>query len=114
MQPTMGRIVIFKITDQQAQEINRRRTDGSAIADRIQKNTNGVTHWPLGAQAHIGNTVQAGEEFPLTIVRVWADEFGTGNAGVNGQLHLDGNDIFWVTSAGEGNDPGQWRWPERV
>ena len=114
MKPTIGRTVIFKITDQQAQEINRRRTTGSAIAERIKKNTPDSSAWPIGAQAHIGNNVSEGQEYPLVIVRVWPDEFGAGIPGVNGQALLDGNDALWVTSAREGTENGQWHWPERV
>ena len=114
MKPTIGRTVIFRITEEQAQQINRRRTDGKAIADRIAKNTSATSAWPIGAQAHIGNNVTAGQEFPLVIVAVWPDEFGQGKPGVNGQAFLDGNDSFWVTSAGEGAENGQWHWPERV
>lgn len=70
--------------------------------------------WPVGAQAHIGNTAREGDIVPLIIVVVWPDEFGPGKPGVNGQAFLDGNDSLWVTSAGEGENPGQWSWPPRV
>ncbi len=114
MKPSIGRTVIFKITDQQAQEINRRRTTRASIADRIKDAAPTHDKWPIGAQAHIGNIAHTGEEFPLVIVRVWPDEFGAGKPGVNGQAFLDGNDSLWVTSAGEGSEDGQWHWPERV
>jgi hypothetical protein len=111
MKPSIGRIVIFKLTEELAQQINRRRTTGSSIAERIYENL-----WPIGAQAHIGSPVNAGEEYPMIITRVWPDEFGSGDAGigVNGQVFLDGNDCLWVTSVGWGQDAGQWKWPERV
>ena len=70
--------------------------------------------WPLGAQAHIGNSASEGQEFPMVVVRVWTDEFGPGKPGVNGQAFLDGNDALWVTSVGEGDGDGQWHWPARV
>jgi len=114
MQITIGRTVIYKITDQQANEINRRRTNGGDIAARIKQNTDSTSMWPIGAQAHIGNSTFGGEEFPLVVVRVWPNEFGEGKSGVNGQLMLDGNDSLWVTSAGEGIENGQWHWPEIV
>jgi hypothetical protein len=103
MKPTIGRTVIFRITEEQAQQINRRRTNSQSIAARI-----GDDKWPLGAQAHIGNEVHAGDEFPMVIVRVW-NEWS-----VNGQAMLDGNDTLWTLSAQTGNENGQWRWPERV
>jgi hypothetical protein len=108
LEPTIGRIVIFKLTEDQAWQINRRRTTGSAILERIK-----VDKWPLGAQAHIGNYVSEGQEYPLLITRVWPDEFGPGQPGINGQVLLDGTDTLWVTSAVEGPENGQWHWPHR-
>jgi len=74
-------------------------------------------HWPIGAQAHIGNTSSAGDTLPLLVVRVWPNEFGEGKSGVNGQVFLDGNDTFWVTSiseteslTGHSTTPKQGRW----
>ena len=29
-------------------------------------------------------------------------------------IDVDGADELWVTSVGEGPDPGQWRWPEKA
>jgi hypothetical protein len=109
MKPTIGRIVHYTLTEQNAAEVNRRRTSGKAIADRI-----AVEKWPLGAQAHIGNAASPGDVVPLTIVRVWPDEYGPGVDGVNGQAMLDGNDTLWVTSAKEGTEPGTWAWPPRA
>jgi len=108
MSPTTGRIVHFRLTSAQADQVNRRRTTGVAISDRIKEQK-----WPLGAQAHIGNHASEGDILPLIVVRVWPDEFGAGKPGVNGQVLLDGNDALWVTSAGEGECPGQWSWPPR-
>jgi hypothetical protein len=103
---TIGRTVLYTLTPSDAEQINRRRTTGTAIAERIK--------WPLGAQAHIGNSAYAEESYPMVVVRVWPDEFGPGIPGVNGQVLLDGNDTFWVTSAKEGMEPGTWHWPVRT
>jgi hypothetical protein len=123
MYPTMGRMVVYTMTEQDAEQINRRRTSGREIAERIKNNSLTVgdldqdevfpAMWPLGAQAHIGNAVTAGESYPCIIVRVWDDEFGTGKPGINGQVLLDANDQFWVKSAGEAPEatPGKWNWP---
>jgi hypothetical protein len=111
MKTTIGRIVLYRLTEQDAAQINRRRTSGQSIAERISKNTDNGSHWPLGAQAHIGNTAYVGEVCPLIIVRVWPNEYGEGSDGVNGQVWLDGNDQLWVTSAREGTTPGTWAWP---
>jgi hypothetical protein len=104
-QPSTGETVLYRLSQQDVDAITGRRTTGSAIHERIQKGA-----WPLGAQAHIGNPVNVGDEVPLTIVRVWPDEYGPGVPGVNGQGLLDGTDTLWVLSAREGSEPGQWRW----
>lgn len=105
---TIGRTVIFKLSEQHAAEINRRRTTGYSIGERIKLNCNSQTLWPLGAQAHIGNEVHAGDEFPMTVVRVWSDYC------VNGQVFLDGNDTYWATSVSHGEHNGMWQWPPMV
>jgi hypothetical protein len=81
------------LNETDAEQINRRRTTGREIADRIEKQT-----WPLGAQAHIGNVVKAGDVFPMIIVRVWGD---SDVSCVQGQVFLDGNDCYWATSRGQ-------------
>ena len=120
--PSVGRIVQYTLTEDDAKQINRRRTTGKAIAARIQNNgqiaTDGAVigeQWPIGAQAHIGNPASAGDVVPLLIVRVWPDEYGPGQPGVNGQAFLDGNDSLWITSADESSEPkqGKWNWPPR-
>lgn len=115
MIPTIGRIVHYRLGEQEAAQIMRRRTNGKSIADRIQQQV--VTHppgtvpqWPLGAQAHIGNEVKEGDTFPMLIVRCWGD---TETAAVNGQVFLDGNDVLWVTSVAVGEGPRTFSWPSR-
>ena len=120
MKPTIGRIVIYKLTEDDTSQINRRRTSGSFIAERIKNNgaemvnlTNLPATWPLGAQAHIGNWASAGTEYPCIVCAVWPHEFGQDKPGINGQVFLDGNDTLWVTSIGEGTENGQWHWPAK-
>lgn len=108
-QVTIGRTVLYRLTAKDAEEVNRRRTTGSSIAERIR-----IGEWPLGAQAHIGNPEGEGSVRPMVVVHVWPDEFGPGVPGVNGRVMLDGTDVLWVTSVSEGNGPGQWHWPEMV
>lgn len=103
MLPSIGLIVPYKLTAEQAVEINRRRTDAGSIAALIAEDK-----WTAGAQAHFGNPVQIGDVFPMIVVAIFPDEFGQGNPGVNGQVFLDGNDSLWITSASEGPDEGQW------
>ena len=103
--------MLYTLSQQDADAVNRRRTNGSSIATRMKASP---AEWPAGAQAHIGNTAAAGDVVPLVVVRVWPNEFGEGIPGVNGQAFLDGNDALWVTSAREGTEPGTWAWPPRV
>jgi len=102
MKPTIGRIVLYKLTEEDAKQINRRRTHSQSIADRIKEDK-----WPIGAQAHIGNEVQAGHEVPMIVIRPWSATC------INGQALLDGNDTLWVTSALQGDLEGNWQWPKR-
>jgi hypothetical protein len=109
MSISQGRTVLYVLSQQDADQINRRRTSNAAIRERIM--TKG---WPEGAQAHIGNPAAALDTYPMVVVRVWPDEFGPGVPGVNGQVFLDGNDALWVTNVREGTEPGTWYWPVRV
>lgn len=111
MTPTTGRLVLYALSEADADAVNRRRTDSRAIRERMQASPK---EWPEGAQAHIGNTAREGDTVPLLVVRVWPNEYGENVPGVNGQAFLDGNDVLWVTSAKEGTQPGQWSWPPRV
>lgn len=111
MNPTIGRIVHYMLNSQDAEQINRRRTTSAAIRERIE-----ADKWPLGAQAHMGNAVEAGQVYPMLIVRVCGDD---PVSAVNGQVFLDGNDIFWATSrqqvvADSTDKQGLWFAPPRV
>jgi hypothetical protein len=109
MEITIGRVVLYTLHEQDAEQINRRRTNGKDIARRIQKNDPNEmsSSWPIGAQAHIGNEVKAGEQFPMLVTKVWSPGY------VNGQVFLDGNDCFWATSVTEGTGGHSWAWPAR-
>jgi hypothetical protein len=100
MKPAIGRIVHYKLSAEDAAQINRRRTNSYSIADRIKEEK-----WPLGAQAHIGNEAHEGDIHPMIIIRVWSDSC------VNGQVFLDGTDLLWKTSPLLGEQNGQWNWP---
>lgn len=97
-----GRIVYYVLTAQDAEAINRRRTTGSSIAERIQQEA-----WPLGAQAHIGEPVAAGEIWPSIVVRIWSHRAGT-----NLKVFLDGSDEYWVVGVPFDLEktPGTWHW----
>ncbi|MGW1059367.1 hypothetical protein [Micromonospora rubida] len=99
MQPTIGRIVHYTLTEQDAEAINRRRAD---FADSLPANT--------GFQAHVGNHAEAGQTFPAEVVRTF------GGSAVNLQVRLDGSDTYWATSRTEGepDKQGCWIWPPRT
>lgn len=103
---SVGRIVSYILSAEDDKQINRRRTSCKSIAERMKSFA-----WPIGAQAHIGNLVHAGDSFPLVVIRVYDFE---GKETVNGQVLLDGNDTHWVTGISEGSIRGSWNWPTRV
>ncbi len=116
--PSVGRIVHYRLSLTDVEAITRRRTTGASIAERMKLavpsadgNAQAISGWPAGAQAHIGNAVAEGDVFPMVIVRLW----GTSpTSAVNGQVFLDGNDVFWATSRIAGEGPGTFSWPVRT
>lgn len=100
---TIGRIVRYTLTANDAQKVNRRRTHPGSILERIERAV-----WPLGAQAHIGTVVGVRDVFPMMVVQVWTLR---DSMTVNGQVFLDGNDVLWVTGVAQGDAEGQWQWP---
>lgn len=102
MIPTPGRIVEYTLTQQDATAINKRRGDARK---------SNIAHDETGAIVHFGNSVAAGDAYPMVIVRVWG---ATAESSVNGQVLLDGNDTLWVTSAGRGDGERQWHAYPRV
>lgn len=106
--PTLGRVLLYMLTAKDADEINRRRTSGPAIRQGIERG-----QWPLGAQAHIGNTAAEGQVFPADVVRVRPGGV------VNLQVKLDGTDTLWVQGPQQADvtgplEPGTWQWPQLV
>ena len=111
MQPTIGRIVHYTLTQDDADAINVRRADFRAFeASHPHPHEPGQPR-ATGHIAHVGNWAEAGQTYPAMVVRTFSDETG-GLA--NLQVWLDGNDTFWVTSCAEGTGPGTWAWPPRV
>lgn len=90
--PYIGQIVRYTLDDTDARDVNQKRTYESSIIRRITEDK-----WPIGAQAHIGNSVQAGSICPMMITRVWSPTC------VNGQVFLDGNDTLWALSVNKGS-----------
>lgn len=99
------RIVDYTLTDLDALQVNRRRTNSESIRVRMAAGT-----WPEGVQAHVGNPARGGQTVPLLVVVVHPFDR------VNGQAFMDGNDQLWVQSAEFSNAPGvpgTWAWPQR-
>ena len=104
MIPTIGRIVLYTLTEYDAIAINRRRADAHAHQTEHQQNA-------TGAVVHTGNVVSTGDVYPLVITRAWGAD--SADRLVNGQLLLDGNDTYWVTSTAVGDGLGRFAWPTR-
>jgi hypothetical protein len=104
MTPTQGRIVLYVLSQADADLVNAARYHAGPVPPVA----------PPNAQMHIGNHAAKLDIYPMMVVRVWPDEFGPGVPGVNGQVFLDGNDVLWVTSVREGTEPGTWWKPAHV
>jgi hypothetical protein len=94
MIPSIGRIVHYTLTQQDADAINGRRNDGRSHKAECDDNGGWQESIP------VGNAVGEGDVYPMMITRVWSDE-PTESTSVNGQVYLDGNDIHWVTSVSQ-------------
>lgn len=99
---SLGQIVFYTLTKRDADYINRVRAEASrkAVAEKT----------GVGLVAHVGEDVEAGQVFPMLITRVWSD------TSVDGQVHLNGNDLVWrqsVQLADQWPAPGRWSWPAR-
>jgi hypothetical protein len=92
MIPTVGRIVHYTLTANDAAAIKKARADA-------------------GFATQHGNEPHEGDVLPMLIVRPWGEIEGVS---ANGQVFLDGNDTFWATSRTEGEGPGHWSVPPRV
>ena len=101
---TKGTIVHYILTQEDRDRINRRRIPSVGHDE----------NWPIGAQAHVGNSVSFGEEVVMIITEIWKGEFI--DTSVNGQVLLDGSDSYWVTSAeySEEKKAGTWHWIEKA
>jgi hypothetical protein len=98
--PSIGRIVHYTLSEQDAAQINRLRQDYQLNA-RPQG---------TGFVGHVGNHAQEGDVYPAVIVRVFDPRSTTANL----KVELDGTDVFWATSRQLGDGPSYWAWPGRV
>ncbi len=104
MIPSIGRIVHYTLTAQDAEQVNKRRKDAQENLEKIREDS-------IGYVLHVGNTATEGDVYPMLIVRCWGT---TPESSVNGQVFLDGTDTLWVTSVGQGDQPRQWHAAPRV
>lgn len=97
MEPTIGRIVLYKLGEHEGQP----------------------AHYPGEAAEKRGNVMPAGQTLPMIIVAPIGVAGHNPYGMVNGQVFADGNYTLWVTSRrrsepdDEGNpsEPGTWCWP---
>jgi len=91
-EPTVGRIVLYRLSQADADRINTRRVYGAKGAD--------------GSALEEGESVQAGVEYPAVITSVGA------NGVVNLHVFADGNHGVWAKGVSQGSDGGGWSWPK--
>jgi hypothetical protein len=103
--PTIGRVVLYTLSQQDAEQINKRRDDYA----RHMRTAAGRENQP-GYAAHVGNTALPGDTYPAVIVRVFGP---TPENRANLSVLLDGTDTYWATSRTEGDGEGEWSWPTR-
>lgn len=110
MTPTIGRIVHYTLTAQDAEAINRRRGDFAAFnrANRDAASEQGEFPGRSGHVGHYGNPASEGQAYPAVVTAAW------GGPSANLKVLLDGNDDYWATSRSEGDGPGYWSWPPRA
>ncbi|MCA0303495.1 MAG: hypothetical protein LCH95_13920 [Proteobacteria bacterium] len=89
--PTIGRIVLYTLNEQDAEAIKASRRNAGEV--------------------HLSNEVRAGQEFPAVIVASWGDQ---PTSACNLKVMLDGPDHFWATSRSVGDGPFHFRWPVRA
>lgn len=125
-QPTIGRIVHYRLTARQAEEINNGRVPDRLAGLCLEGYS--VPQHPLGFQRHVGNSVAEGTVVPLIVTAVWPKEYEGSRLGhhpadtayesafgVNGQALLDGSDSLWVCSAPQhATLTGCWFWPPHI
>lgn len=95
--PTLGMHVLYRLTTENADHINRRRLDAERSMAEIQRDQRGYV-------AHVGSYAQEGQVYPGQVVRL----FESVPQEANLQVALDGNDALWVCSVRYGTEPGQW------
>lgn len=105
--PAIGRIVHYTLSQHDANAINKRRKDFRELLAALREAGEG---YPSdGYQAHVGNEVREGDQFPATFVRIFEAA-----KSANLRVWLDGTDDFWACSVSEGEGGRHWNWPPRA
>ncbi len=87
--PHIGQVVLYSLTEAQAEEISRRRQQSATLG--------------------LGPGVLPGDTVPMLVAAI-ASGYDDGLCAVAGRLLLDDEDEnWWVTSVTEGVAPGAWR-----
>lgn len=89
MNPSVGRIVHYKISKGQALEAFNMKSEHQGLHS---------------------NPLSEGEVYPMLITKVW-DKEPTEISVVQGQVFIDGNFSLWVSSAKQGTEINQWHDP---
>lgn len=92
--PSIGRIVHYRLSEQDVVQVMRRRTTPDAIRERIAEG-----RWPVGAQAHVGQPVEVGDVVPVLIVKTWSGDT------ISGRAFLDGSDELALHGVLSGESP---------
>jgi len=100
-QPT--NVVLYCLTQDDADKINKRRNDSMESLDKHKANSDGTV-------LHFGGEVYSGERYPMLILRVWGDN-PTENSDVNGLVFADGAEGYWVQGVCYGEGRGEFTWP---
>lgn len=95
METRLGDTVLYRITQEDADQINRRRADAAA-------NMPVIRHSKTGYMAHYGLEVTAGHQLPAFIICI-------DNQVADLQVGLPGNDILWAPRRREGDGLGLWQ-----
>lgn len=81
---SIGRIVLYCLTEKDAESINKRREDSELSNIAIQDS---------GYIVHTGSKVKSATYYPMIITKI-----DPVHKSINGQVILDGNDTLWVTN----------------
>lgn len=103
MRASAGRTVMYTLSQQDAEEVNRRRDDfetGMACALHI------------GYQGHVGDPVHPRDVLPAVVIAVYTNAIMPDL--VDLRVLLPGNDVLWAPLRPEGTraeDTAVWNWP---